>query len=898
VVLLSKDPITIELSRIDSKTRGIAGGKAASLCELISAGYNVPEGFVVTTDAYERFVADNDLGTLSQERLRGLDHEDSKEIETKSAELRLVVEKANLPGHLKEAFIDSYAVLGRGRVAVRSSATAEDLPDASFAGQYDTSLNIEGDEAVIDHIRKCFASIWTSRAIAYREENNIPHDQVRVAVIVQKMVDAKSAGVMFTRNPLSENESEMMIESNFGLGESVVGGYAVPDRYVVNSKDFSLVSKEIGTKDKIVNIKAGGGVALTSVSGEAGQSSSLSDTEVAKLVQVGTSIEEHFGVPQDVEWAYDQKGELHILQSRPITVSAAHRSEADQVFWTRGYSDDYWNDNVTPLFFDLLGDHLTYIVNDETNAIMGYKDMPTQLMKLFRAHAYFNLEVLRTKVINEMPPFLRSEDLMNYFPEGKGPYGKDTMRSLPFNLRARLMAEIRVMLLDPDGSMTKTAQAYSTFTDDVFVPYCAEFDEHLGKLTEGGTPEQLMSLADDLDKVMMKHFRLVRYGIPVHNIGMNLITNYLLKRWLGEKAQVALFPVLVAGLEHKTSETNRRIYALADTIRENAELLRIVSNTPSGNLAQSLDESDMSKGFMEKFNAFLRDFGVRGFTREMYYPRWAEEPSYVFDILKSLVSDKGRDLEAQETALRRKRARAEKVVNRAIRNQRFGRLKILLFNTILGMSRTYIAFRENQRFNLDRWITRHRRIFLSLGDCLHREGYLDRPEDIFFLERREIRSIVRGKPSMSPQEIANRAERRHQEFRLHEDVTPPKFLQGNREFNDPLPDTSLALKGIPASQGVITGIVRVLSSIDDIPQVRAGEILVVQRTDPGWTPVFSKIGGLVTETGGILSHGAVVSREFGIPAVTNIRNACHTLTTGQVVTLDGNQGLVVLHDSE
>lgn len=899
---MSKNPTIIELSRIDCTSRALTGGKAAGLCELVTAGYVVPEGFVVTTSAYDRFIEHNALGRVAQEKLEGLDHSISEHIDSKSSELRSLINEAELPRDVIDDIRDSYEALGRGKVAVRSSATAEDLPDASFAGQYDTSLNVEGQDALTQHIKNCFGSVWTSRAIAYREENRIPHDQVRVAVIVQKMVDAKSAGVMFTRNPVSENESEIMIESNFGLGESVVGGYAVPDRYIVNSQDFSLVSKEIGTKDTIVavNTETGSGVVHKAMSQDDGQKSSLSDEEIVQLAKQGISIEDRFGAPQDVEWAIDHNGNLYILQSRPITVTTSGNSQGDRVFWTRGYSDDYWNDNVTPLFFDLLGDQLTYIVNNETNAIMGYKGLPTHLMKLFRAHVYFNLDVLKAKVVNEMPPFVRSDDLMNYFPEGAGYYGKETMRSLPFNLKARLMAEIRVTLLDPDGSMTRTADAYSEFTENVFVPYCEEFDKKLDGLASNGTPQQLMDLADELDKVMIRHFRLVRYGIPVHNLGMNLIVNYMLKRWLGERAQVALFPILVAGLEHKTSETNRRIYELAEYIRGNKDLKNVVTSTPSKDLYRILSThgTDSGKSFVSQFDDFLKDFGVRGFTREMYYPRWGEEPAYVFDILKSLVTETSRDLSEQVETLSKKRRKAEGIVVNALKNQRFGRIKLMLFDTILGVSRTYIAFRENQRFNLDRWITRNRRLFLRLGALLHDQGYLERADDVFFLHRKEIRRILNQTLDMSASETALMAKDRHAEFKKYEDVTPPKFLHGEREFNDPLPDSSLALKGIPASQGIVTGKVRILNTIADIPEVKSGEILVVPRTDPGWTPVFSKIGGLVTETGGILSHGAVVSREFGIPAVTNIRNACQMLSSGQLVTLDGNQGLVIPENVE
>ncbi|MHA3964403.1 MAG: PEP/pyruvate-binding domain-containing protein [Candidatus Thorarchaeota archaeon SMTZ1-45] len=879
---------TYELGDLDNSKVTIAGGKASNLGILLKAGFNVPDGFVISTEGYKLFLQSNNIDTkniIEIERLR-----DS-------------IEQADIPDDIIESINLAYDKLGGGSVAIRSSATAEDMPEASFAGQYETSLNIEGKESLLKHIKHCFASIWTDRAIAYREENNIDHNQVQVAVIVQSMVQARSAGVLFTRNPLLNSESEMMIESNFGLGESVVSGQIVPDRFVVSyglNDEIYIVSSEIGTKDIMIE-KGRHGVQSVSISPEKKQQSSLFDSEIVELSKIAKSIEKLFKAPQDIEWAIDDEGKIHVLQTRPISVESRVDRESEDILWTRGYADDYWNDPVTPLFYDLLGDQITYIVNVEANAIMGYKDMPEQLLKLHKAHAYFNLDVIRTKVINEMPPFIRSEDVLNYFPEGGGPYGKETMRDLPFALKNRIMAEIRVMLFDADGSMTKTNDAYMKWMEETFNPFCKKFDADLGYLIQQGSIAALMGLADELDKVMMKHFRMVRYGIPVHTLGMNLITNYLLRRWLGEKAGLMMYPILLSGLEHKTTETNRRMIELASILRSEEALKHLIIDTPSIEMYATLIEDDTPsvQAFFEEFRRFLDDFGDRGFTREPYYPRWRDAPEYVFDALKPLVSESVRNLLEAEEVLSQKRAKVEDIAEKHIRSQRYGSLKWMLFSTILGMARTYIGFRENQRFNLDRWITRNRRVFLEIGNRLVENGYLDDASHVFFLHRRELRKAVKaGIGSPEPQEFKDLARSRYEEFLKYENTTPPKFLMGAREFNDPLPYSEEGHVGIPASQGVITGIVRVLATIEDIPQVRAGEILIVPRTDPGWTPVFSKIGGLVTESGGVLSHGAVVSREFGIPAVTNVRNACQIFKTSQRVTLDGNRGLVVIQDKE
>jgi len=592
--------------------------------------------------------------------------------------------------------------------------------------------------------------------------------------------------------------------------------------------------------------------------------------------------------------------------SRSKTVSTpTHGTGEDEIAWTRGYSDDYWNDPVTPLFFELLGDQLTEIVNIELNQIMGYFTPGSQktdkLLELHHSHAYFNLEVLKRKVEYEIPTFLRNDDILNYFPDGDGRYGKETMKRLPFQLGKRLIAELRVMLLDPSGSITKTAKAYKKWTDRVFLPFWNKFNLQMTEVAENGAPIDHLKLADEVDHLMADHFRLVRYGIPVHNIGMNLLTQYLLNRFIGQEKASQVYPIMISGLKHRTSETNERINHLAAQIRSLPKLRSLVLEEPSESLYPILSSKDDPeiRGFLDQFNSFIREFGVRGFSRDVYYPRWYEEPRYVFDVLRSLVKDQLKDLSVIEKENQRRREEVERQVEEEIKSKPFGLLKWKILKTILEFARTYIVFREDQRFNLDCWITMNRRIYLEIGKGLKNSGFIQDPSDIFFLTRNDIGKLVRNE--YSTEETANLHQLimdRRSEFQKYENTTPAKFIQGSREFEDPVRTEFKTFKGIPASQGILKAPVRVLNSIESISEVCAGEILVVPRTDPGWTPVFSKIGGLITETGGILSHGAVVSREYGIPAVTNIQNACQIFKTGQVVRIDGSKGLVIPNDAE
>jgi pyruvate,water dikinase len=336
---------------------------------------------------------------------------------------------------------------------------------------------------------------------------------------------------------------------------------------------------------------------------------------------------------------------------------------------------------------------------------------------------------------------------------------------------------------------------------------------------------------------------------------------------------------------------NDRILRLASVIQSSTSAKSLILDTSSSQIYQLLkaDDNPQLKEFKRELELFMRDFGVRGFTREPYYPRWNEAPEYVFDILKSLVQD--------ETPVKKEQKIEQKLqtskIERRIKKRLLGWFEWQLLSIILGYARKYIIFRENQRYNLDRWITMNRRIYMDIGRNLQKQGVLEEASDVFFLTKNKVRSVVAGNRTHEDRVRTLQAvSRRKEEFLKYENVTPAKFLQGSRELFEPEKNTALVLHGIPASQGRLTGTIRVLNRIEDIGDVQTGEILVVPRTDPGWTPVFSKIGGLITETGGILSHGAVVSREYGIPAVTNIQNACQLLCNGQKVTIDGSKGII------
>ncbi len=902
--MASKESLTIDLTQVPFKTEEV-GSKASNLSKLIQRDFPVPNGFVVKINAYDLFLMNNNLIEFIQKSVESIDYDNIESLNSCVKEIRNLIEKGSIPRELIDEIKSKLAKFSSHSVAVRSSATAEDLPIASFAGQYDTYLNLKSLDQILHHIKQCYASLWTNRAIMYRYNNNIPHNNVKIAIIIQSMVNAKSAGVLFTTNPITSDNTEILIESNYGLGESIVSGRSSPDQFFVQKLKrgaFKIRNKRIGTKELASypkSLEDEGGIEYVLLSNDLNQQSSLEDNEVLNLAKIGLEIEKNFKyIPQDIEWAIDQEKKIYILQTRPVTTVTTKIKEPD-ILWSRGYADDYWNDNVTPLFFNILGDPISKVVNIELNSIMGYQKMDNQLLKLYQAHVYFNLNVIKKKIENEIPTFMRNEDLLNYFPEGSGLYGKKTMKELPFHLIKRIVAELRVMFYDPNGSMSKTAEAYEDWNQTIFIPYCKEFDKKLQIISKSGELHNFIKLAKELDGIMISHFRLIRYGIPVHNIGMNLLVQYLLTRFLGRDDCFKYYPILVSGLKHKLTETNDQIHYLASLINRSSELLSIFKNQKSAKIYNTLqsETNPIIKEYLSEFEQFLKNYGDRGFTREPYYPRWREYPMInIMDALKSLIKDQIQDLKDLKAKNLKNRERVEKIVESKIRQQRFGLLIWKFFSVILKNSKKYIKFREDQRFNLDKWIARNRNLYLEIGKILTSQEIISDENEVFFLFRHEIKKLALNKYNQQEiPDLATEIVKRSEEFKRYENTVPPKFLLGSREFNDMVRYTkeSDIFHGIPASQGIVTAPIRIVHDINLISTVKAGEILVVARTDPGWTPIFSKIGGLITETGGILSHGAVVSREYGIPAVTNIANACKIFKTGQIIEINGFNGTVV-----
>jgi phosphohistidine swiveling domain-containing protein len=835
------------------------GGKALNLARMYRNGFSVPDAFVVPVSMYERFLKDSSIDVQIKLLLGGTDFGDSEAVSTASERIRELILSHPISGRLQDSLANACSSFPEGTLfAVRSSAIAEDKDDASFAGQQDTFLNVL-IQNVAESSRRCWASYWTARAMTYRQDRHVDQTATGIAVVVQRMVDASSSGIMFTIDPIGKKD-QVVIEASWGLGESIASGIVMPDRFVCDRKRLQLIDRRINRKMKGVFLHSEDGVPVD-IDQEKQMQPSLDDRTAEELAQIGMKLEKYFGAPQDIEWALDHKG-ISVLQCRPITTL-----ENKETIWTRAYGDEYWADATTPLFYSFMGDYLTKYVNWEGARIMGYRSLDgVPLLRLHKAHIYFNTFVLE-EIFTYNPRFSRTKELLNYFPV------QDQVRiaNAPTKLAARIMAEIRIAILDRDGTIITNDRAYRRWTK-TYMKKMARYDAlDLTKLSN----TELRGEFEYLEEASLKHYRLIRYGMVSHSIGSNLILKTWLTKWVGDGDGV-LYSKIVSGLRgNKTIETNLELYRLAQIVRKNSDLKAMMFDHPPATFLKEMNEERSLAEFKGAFDKFMGNYGHRSHTREIFYPRWSEDPALVLDIVRSLASSPEVDLEAMETRKVAERHKAQREIMDRLSEVRFGNFKKPVFKIVIKFAQTYMMFRENQRFYLDEQLFRARRLFLEYGRRLASQEVLDHQDDVFFLTKEEMFDRAEGRG----EDIRTTVRSRIAEFERYGDDLPPKFLQGRIEFDDTVEITgsTTRMTGTAASPGMV-------------------EILVTSNTDPGWTAVFSKIGGLITETGGILSHGAVVSREYGIPAVTAVKGATKIFKSGQRITLNGNEGLIYISE--
>jgi phosphoenolpyruvate synthase/pyruvate phosphate dikinase len=853
---------------VDQTQVAVVGGKAAHLAELSRIeGVRVPAGFCVTTDAFERIMAAAPSIDDRLERLARLQPDDREAVRALSGEVRRTIEGIAIPDDVAAAITRSLVRLGeQAAYAVRSSATAEDSPTASSAGQQDTYLNVLGPAAILEHVRRCWASLFTERATTYRLWHGLDHRKVSMAVVVQQMVFPQAAGVLFTADPVTSNRKVTSVEASFGLGEGLVSGLVNADAYKV--RDGQVVDRAVATKRLAIHASPAGGTEEQMVEPERQRHSVLTDTQIARLAQIGRRIEAHSGYPQDIEWCLADD-RFWIVQSRPITTLfpiPAADDQANHVYVSVGHQQ-MMTDAMKPLGISVW--QLTAGRPMHEAGARLFVDITREL-----ASPAGRAEVVTA--LGRSDPLIG--DALQTIIERDG-----FIPTLPDEDR-------------PAGRLARAAQA-TVESDPAIVAELIERNQaSIAALkreiaTKSGSP-LLDFIRSDIEERKRILFDPRSLEVIMAAMGASWWLNEKLQTWLGEKNAVDTLTQSVP--DNVTSEMGLALLDVADAIRPHADVVAFLQNVEDESFLEDLPALEGGREARDAINAYLDKYGMRCVGEiDITRPRWSERPDTLVPMILGNVKNFEPGAAKRRFAQGRLEAeQKEQELLARLRDLPDGEQKAEEAKRRIDLVRTFSGYREYPKYGMVSRYFVYKQALLEEAGRLVQARVLTEEEDIFYLTVQELQDVVR-----SSQIDEQLIQQRKDAFRSYQSLTPPRVLTSDGEAiagtyrRDDAP--AGALVGLAVSAGTIEGRARVILDMASA-DLQAGDILVTAYTDPSWTPLFVAIKGLVTEVGGLMTHGAVIAREYGLPAVVGVEHATELIRDGQRIRVHGTDGYVEL----
>ncbi len=888
----------LSFQEIDRTKFLMAGGKGANLGELSGIkGIRVPEGFCVTTDAYKKTTENNqELHSLLDE-LNHLKGEERKKIGEISANIRQVIEGTTIPKDITEEIAGYLTKFGqKDSFAVRSSATAEDLPSASFAGQQDTYLNIIGKEAILRHISKCWASLFTDRAVIYRMKNRFNHSQVYLSVVIQKMVFPRASGILFTADPISSNRKLLSIDASFGLGEALVSGLVSADCYKVKGEE--IIDKIIGTKKLAIYGLREGGTETRQIDPDRQQIQTLTDLQILQLARIGRQIEEHFGSPQDIEWcladdirqtdeqARQTDGQIfYVVQSRPITTLYPIPEANDQenhLYVSVGHQQ-MMTDAMKPLglsFFLLTtsapmrkaGGRLFVDVTAMLASPAGRKTLIDVLGK--------SDPLIKSALLN----IIERGDFIKLLPDDKNESGSD------------------------NKNKTAPPRDYQTLNDydptvvsDLIRSSQTSIEALKQNIQTKSGSELFDFILDDIQQLKKIMADPQSFGVIMTGMNASSWINEKMNEWLGEKNAADIISQSVPN--NITSEMGLALLDVADVIRPYPEVIYYLSRIEPGIKDEDfLDELVKFEGGQETLDAidsFLDKYGMRCAGEiDITKTRWSEKPVTLVPIILNNIKNFniGAGKRKFEQGLREALKKEQELLDR-LAQLPDGEQKARETKRMIDLVRNFSGYREYPKYGIvsryfiyKQALMKEARQLVQPVAPLREAGLIQEKEDIYYLSFEELQEVVRTN-KLDYQIISTRKD----EHRLYENLTPPRVITSDGEIitgkykRENLPAEAIA--GLPVSSGIIEGRARVILNMENA-DLEEGDILITTFTDPSWTPLFVSIKGLVTEVGGLMTHGAVIAREYGLPAVVGVEDATKLIKDGQRIRVNGTDGFV------
>ncbi|KIO75753.1 phosphoenolpyruvate synthase [Pedobacter lusitanus] len=846
----------------------LVGGKGANLGELSRINeIQVPEGFCITTKAYKKITRNNQEFNNLLDELIQLKTEERKSITTISAKIRTVIESTPIPKEITGEILYYLTKFDRKTAfAVRSSATAEDLPAASFAGQQDTYLNIIGKEEILKHISKCWASLFTERAVIYRLQNGFDHRKVQLSVIIQQMVFPEAAGIMFTADPVTSNRKVLSIDASFGLGEAMVSGLVNTDLYKVCNS--TITEKKISTKKLAVHALKGGGTKEQEIEPQWQNKQVLTDRQILQLEQTGRKIEAHFGQPQDIEWCLADEL-FYIVQSRPITtlypIPEVNDNE-NHVFVSVGHNQ-MMTDAMKPLGLSFFLSATFGPMHQAGGRL--FVDITARLASAESRKTIMNTLGKSDLLIKDaLITIIEREGFIKFAPDDKN---KDDKTVSPASLKPQ-----------PENG--------PAIVSDLIQHSRASIEElKLNIRTKSGV-ELFDFIQEDIPQLRKTLFAPQSLNVIMNAIDASFWINEKMNEWLGEKNAADILSQSVPN--NITSEMGLELLNVADIIRPYPAVTAYLQQVKEDDFLEELTRFDGGKQALDAINAYLNKYGMRCTGEiDITRMRWSEKPltlvPAILNNIKNFEPGAGRQRFEQglQEALKK-----EKYLLERLSQLEDGKEKARETKQKISLIRSTIGYREYPKYGMVNRYFIYKQALLKEAEQLLQANIIQQKEDIYYLTIEEFREAVRtGKPDYR---IINA---RKEEYKLYEKLSPPRVITSDGEIItgkyrcENLPDGAIA--GLAVSSGIIEGRARVILNIEDA-ELEDGDILVTSFTDPSWTPLFVSIKGLVTEVGGLMTHGAVIAREYGLPAIVGVENATRLIKDGQRIRVNGTDGYI------
>lgn len=863
---------TLGFQELDRTKLSIAGGKGANLGELLRIeGIQVPEGFCVTTDVYKEIVENNAAINSLLSQVAVLNVNDKKAISKVCAKIRATIESISIPNDVADEIFAYLIKLGeKNAFAVRSSATAEDLPTASFAGQQDTYLNVIGKDEILKHISKCWASLFTERAAIYRLQNGFDHRKVYLSVIVQKMVFSQAAGIMFTADPINGNRKMLSIDAGFGLGEAMVSGKVSADNYKVCGG--KITDKKIFIKKLAIHSLNGGGTEEQEIAPEKQNAQVLTDEQILQLESIGRKIEHHFGYPQDVEWCLADDS-FYIVQSRPIT-TLYPIPEADDnerhVYVSVGHQQ-MMTDAMKPLglsVWQLTASRPMYKAGGRL-----FVDIAKNMASSAGRKAMIDIMGEHDPLIKDALISVAERNFIELIPNANEESG--TIKSSSGKSFADIQAQIKN---DP------------AIVHDL-LKRSEESIAELKRNIQGKSGTDLF----DFIKADFEHRRKMVFDSQnmaaiVAGIDASSWINRKMKEWLDE-TNVA-DTLSQSASNNITSEMGLALLDVTDAIRPYPEVVAYLEHTENDNFLHELVKFDGGHEVQSAIYAFLDKYGMRCAGEiDITKTRWSEKPLILVPIILSNIKnfEPGAAHQKFEQGLQNVLAKEKELLER-LKQLPDGENKAYETKQMIDLLRNFIGYREYPKYGIVSRQFVYKQALMKEADRLVQNNVVHEWEDIYYLTFDELYEVVRTN-KLDYRIINNRKD----EYRSFEKLTPPRVITSDGEVvtgeykHENLPASAIA--GLAVSSGIVEGRARVILNMEDA-DVESGDILVTTFTDPSWTPLFVSISGLVTEVGGLMTHGAVIAREYGLPAVVGVIGAAQLIKDGQRIRVNGTNGYV------